>query len=131
MNSSSQPAADNTPLLEPSTRLRWWLIALTLATLLCALLAVVFGLLINMDTKLEMNPRGDPLVRQDAIFFRTFTWGGVGLFILLLAAGIVGAWRAYARGRSRRSFGLSLLAAVPMVLFIAFFTLAGMLGSGR
>ncbi len=101
--------------------LRWWLILLTLAALLCALLAVVFGLLINMDTQIEMNPRGDPLLRQDAIGTRFFAWGGVVLFVALLGVGVLGGWAAYRRRRSRLALGWSLLAAVPMFLAAALF----------
>lgn len=93
-----------------------WLILLTLAALLCSVLAVVSGLLINMDTKIEMNPNGDPQVRQDAIGFRLFAWAGVAVFVLLLCTGVVGAWRERGRQRPQRAFGLSLLAAVPMFL---------------
>lgn len=99
-----------------------WLILLTLEALICSGLAVVFGLLINMDTKIEMNPNGNPLVRQDAIGFRLFAWGGVVIFVLVLCVGILGAWRARSRQRPRRALGLSLLAAIPMFLAAAAFT---------
>ena len=113
MTSTSNPSA-------PSG-LRWWLILLTLAALLGSLLAAVFGFLINMDTKIEMNPNGDPLVRQDAIGMRLFAWGGVAVFILLLGAGVLGGWSAFRRRRSRLALGWSLLAAVPMFVAAAAF----------
>ena len=76
------------------------------------------GLLVMMDTQIEMNPHGDPLVRQDAVGFRIFAWAGISVLILLLAAGTVGAWVAYRKGRNRLSFKLSLLAAAPVLLSI-------------
>lgn len=100
----------------PSKRLLTWLILLTLAALLCSLLAFVFGFLINMDTKIEMNPNGDPLVRQDAIGFRFIAWAGVAVFVLLLSVGVIGAWRERGRQRPQRAFSLSLLTAIPMFL---------------
>jgi uncharacterized BrkB/YihY/UPF0761 family membrane protein len=99
-----------------------WLILLTLAALLCGILAIVFGFLINMDTKIEMNPNGDPLVRQDAIGFRLIAWVGVAVFVLLLSVGVIGAWRERGRQRPQRAFGLSLLAAVPIFLAASAFT---------
>lgn len=106
-----------------------WLILLTIAALLCSLVAVVFGLLINMDTQLEMNPRGDPLVRQDAIGTRIFAWAAVVVFILLLCAGVAGGWLSFRQGRARRSIGLSLLAAVPIFLSAALFLFFVVTGS--
>jgi hypothetical protein len=88
------------------------------AALAVACESVIMGLLVMMDTQIEMNPHGDPLVRQDALGFRLFAWGGVAVLILLLAAGTIGGWVAYRKGRSRRSFALSLLAAGPIVLLI-------------
>jgi hypothetical protein len=71
-----------------------------------------------------MNPRGDPLVRQDAIGFRLFAWGGVAVFILMMCIGLIGSWSAYRRRRLRPALGWSLLAAVPMyavaVVFLYF-----------
>jgi hypothetical protein len=113
VTSTSNPSA-------PS-RLRWWLLLLTLAALFCSLLAAVFGFLINMDTKIEMNPNGDPLVRQDAIGMRLFAWGGVAVLTLLLGAGVFGCWSAFRRRRSRLALGWSLLAAVPMFVAAAAF----------
>ena len=106
-----------------------WLILLTLAALMCTLLALIFGWLVNMDTLIEMNPHGDPLVRQDAMGMRMFTWSGVAVFMLLLAAGIVGGWVAYQRRRHRLSLGLSLLAGVPMFLAAALFLFLVVTGS--
>ena len=106
-----------------STGLRTWLILLTLAALLCSVLALVFGFLINMDTKIEMNPNGDPLVRQDAIGFRVFAWGAVAVYLTLLVSGVFGGWIAYRKRRNRLSVGLSLLAAVPMLLLVLGFVI--------
>ena len=96
--------------------LRRWLMLLSLASAILAVAAVIFGLLVNLDTRIEMNPIGDPLVRQDAVGFRLFAWGGIALFIALLATGVAGSWIAYARRRIRLSLGLSFIAAAPMVL---------------
>jgi hypothetical protein len=111
-------AASHSP---PSNGLLAWLILLTLAALLCSMAAVGFGLLINMDTQIEMNPNGDALVRQDAIGTRLSAWGTVFVFILFLWAGVGGGWMAFQRGRGRLSLGVSLLAAVPMFLAAALF----------
>jgi hypothetical protein len=111
-----------------SGRLRRWLIALTLAAVLFSSFAVIFGFLINMDTKIEMNPRGDPIIRRDAIGLRIFAWTTVTIYVLLLAGGVVGGWTAYSRRLNRRSFGLSLMAAVPILLLIIGFLYAMMRG---
>jgi hypothetical protein len=94
---------------------------LTLGAVLMSVLALVFGWAINMDTLIEMNPRGDPLVRQDALGLRIFAWSTVVLFILLQAAGLIGGWRALAARRYGRSFRFSLMAALPSLLVIAMF----------
>jgi uncharacterized BrkB/YihY/UPF0761 family membrane protein len=112
----------------PSKGLRTWLILLTVVVILVALLGVIIGVLINMDTKIEMNPNGDPLVRQDAIEFRLFAWGSIALFLLLLTAGLVGGWIAYRRRRHRTSFLLSLLTAVPVLLVTAGFLFLALRG---
>jgi len=96
---------------------------ISIAAVLFALLAVVFGLLINMDTKIEMNPSGDPLLRQDAIGFRVFAWGAVAVYLTLLVSGVFGGWIAYRKRRNRLSVGLSLLAAVPMLLLVLGFVI--------
>ena len=102
-----------------SKALRQWLALLSVAAIAVACGAVIMGLLVMMDTQIETNPHGDPLVRQDALGFRIFAWAGISVLILLLAGGTVGAWAAYRKGRPGRSFGLSLLAAAPMLLLIA------------
>ena len=101
-----------------SKALRRWLAVLSLAALAVACGAVFMGMLVMMDTQIEMNPHGDPLVRQDAVGFRTFAWAGISVLILLLSAGTVGAWAAYRKGRNRLSFKLSLMAAAPVLLLI-------------
>ena len=110
------------PISPQSKALLAWLVLVTLAAVMCSGLAVIFGFLINMDTKIEMNPNGNPLVRQDAIGFRVFAWAGVAIFVLLLVAGVFGAWRARSRQRPQRALILSLLAALPMFLVVAAFT---------
>ncbi len=98
----------------PPTGLRWWLILLTLAALLCGLAALGFGWAVNLDTELRVTPKADPAVRGDAIGLRIFAWGTIIVFTVLLILGVVGGWRAFRRGLSRRALGLSLVAAVPM-----------------
>jgi hypothetical protein len=83
-----------------------------------ALLAVIFGLLVNMDTRIEMNPNGDPLVRREAIESRLVAWIAAGIFIVLLAAAVGAWWRAFRGGRGRRALGLSLIVAVPVLLLV-------------
>jgi len=122
MNSAPEPKSAKATQMATSRGLLWWLILLSMAAIVFAGLAGIFGWLINMDTLIEMNPNGDPLVRQDALGMRVFFWTGVACYILLLTAGVVGAWIAYRRRRNRMSFGLSLLAAVPIALVIAVFT---------
>jgi hypothetical protein len=117
-------------LNEPEFKgLHWWLILLTVIALLCSMAAVGFGLLINMDTRIEMNPNGDPLLRQDAIGTRLSAWGTIVVFILLLCAGVAGGWLAFQRRRPRLSLGLSLLAGVPMFLAAALFLFFVVTGS--
>jgi len=101
-----------------SKALSRWLAVLSLAALAVACGAVLMGMLVMMDTQIEMNPHGDPLVRQDAVGFRISAWAGISVVILLLAAGTVGAWAAYRKGRNRLSFRLSLLAAAPIFLLM-------------
>jgi hypothetical protein len=115
------PTTDGTeiPPEAPSKALRAWLAALSFMAPVVACGSVIMGWLVLMDTQIEMNPHGDPLVRQDALGFRIFAWGGINLVILLLAAGTFGGWSAYRHGRGRRSFGLSLLATVPILLIAA------------
>jgi hypothetical protein len=111
-----------------SRRLQLWLALVSLGAGVLACGSIIFGLLINMDTQIEMNPRGDALVRQDALGFRAFAWGGIALLILVLASGIIGSWLAYRRGYARRAFGFSLLAAVPSLLSVAGFAVLALVG---
>ena len=108
MTTSSNPSAP--------AGLRWWLILLTLAALLCGLAALGFGWAINLDTELHVTPKADPDVRGDAVGLRLFAWGTIGVFILLLILGVAGGWRAFRRRQGRRALGLSMLAAAPMFL---------------
>jgi uncharacterized SAM-binding protein YcdF (DUF218 family) len=82
-----------------SKALRRWLATLSFLALAVTCGAMVMGLLVMVG-------------------FRLFAWAGISILILLLAAGTVGAWVAYRKGRNRSSFELSLLAAVPILLLM-------------
>ena len=116
MNAMSQTSSTEAAQKAPSRSLRAWLILVSVVAVLIVGLAVIFGLLVNMDTRIEMNPNGDPLIRRDAIGTRLFAWSGIALFILLQAGAVIGGWEAYRKRRARLSFGLSLLTAAPAFL---------------
>ena len=118
MTEASVSSGENDAPEAGSRVLPRWLALLSVASLVAACASVIMGLLVMMDTQIEMNPHGDALVRQDAFEFRVFAWGAVSILILLLATGSVGGWVAYRRKRNRLSFRLSLVAAVPVLLLI-------------
>jgi len=113
----------------PSKVLRAWLVFLSIVAVIVFILILLFGWAVNLDTMYDVIPSADPLERQGAIEQRIVFWSGIVVFGLFLAAGVVGGWMARARQRNRLAVRLSLLAAVPIVLCIAAFTLAGILGS--
>lgn len=108
-------ASDRTPA-PPSSRLRTWLIVITILS--------AFGLLVSIPaaffgTYMAAFAADDPSASPDAVWnFMVVVWGIAAGYIALIAAGVVGSWIAYRKRRSRLSFGLSLLAAVPIALVI-------------
>ena len=104
-----------------SNGLRWWLILLSIAVFFFIVFGLLFGWAINMDTKYDLNLNADALVRQDAVGMRIFAWSGIALFVLMLVGGVIGGWVNFRRRRNRLSFGLSLLAAVPIFFSSAAF----------
>lgn len=109
--------------------LRGWLIFLTALAVIVFGLTLLFGWAVNLDTMYDLSPVKDPAVRQDAVEQRIVFWAGITIFGLLLAAGVIGGWRASLRQNNRLAFRLSLLAAVPMLLCVALFAVAVALGS--
>jgi len=110
----------------PGAALRWWLIAVTLAAALSVGLSLIFGWLINLDTQIEVSQTADSLVQANAAGFRAFAWIGIATFVVLMTSGVAGAWMAFRRGRSRLSFGISWLAAGPMLALVILFAFAGL-----
>ena len=129
MSSSPHPATGSAPPTSPSRGLRWWLLILTVVAVVVFGLVLLFGWAVNLDTMYDLSPVKDPGIRQDAIETRIAFWAGITIFGLMLAAGVVGGWRASLRQNDRLAFRLSLLAAVPIILCIAMFSLAVALGS--
>lgn len=99
-----------------SRRLRVWLIAVTIIAaiaLVAAIPATLFG------TYMSAFAADDPSASADSVLgFMVAVWAFGAGFVALLIAGVVGGWVAYRRRRSRLSFSLSLLAAVPSLLIM-------------
>lgn len=101
----------------PSRRLRIWLIIVTILASL-GLIASIPGTLFG--TYMAAFAADDPSASTDAVWnFMVTVWAIGAGFIGLLVAGMAGGWIAYRKRRNRLSFGLSLLAAAPIFLFIA------------
>lgn len=129
MNSSLHTQSPNSASAAPSKGLRWWLLFLTVVAVVVFGLVLLFGWAVNLDTMYDLSPVKDPDVRQDAIEKRIVLWVGITIFGLLLASGVIGGWRASLRQNNRLAFRVSLLAAVPIVVCIALFAVAVVLGS--
>ncbi|HEY5983703.1 MAG TPA: FtsX-like permease family protein [Anaerolineales bacterium] len=100
----------------PSARLRTWLIIVTVLAAL-GLIAAIPGVLFG--TYMAAFAADDPSASTDAVMNIMFTvWAIGGCYVLLLIAGVAGAWIAYRKRRNRLSFGLSLLVAVPIFLIL-------------
>jgi len=101
----------------PSGRLRLWLIILTVIVALAFVAAVpaaFFAIFIGAFAA------DDPTAPADSAWNLMVTLWTVGVgFYVLLVAGVVGGWIAYRKRRNRLSFGLSLLAAAPIILVLA------------
>ena len=100
----------------PSRRLRTWLIIVTILSvfgLLIAIPATFFGTYMAAFAADDPNATG-----EDVMSFMVTVWGIAAGYIALIIAGVAGGWIAFRKRRSRLSFGLSLLAAVPILLFV-------------
>jgi len=101
----------------PSKRLRTWLIIVTIISVfgfLAAIPAAFFG------TYMAAFAADDPSASADDVWnFMVTVWAIVAGYIALIVAGVVGAWIAYRKRRNRLSFWISLLAAAPILLFVA------------
>ena len=100
----------------PSARLRLWLIILTVVVAVAFVAAIPAAFLAMFMGAFAAD---DPTAPADSAWNLMVTlWGlGVGFYVLLVA-GVVGGWIAYRKRRNRLSFGLSLLAAAPIVLVL-------------
>jgi hypothetical protein len=97
----------------PTQRLRNWLAVTILAVLgiVAAVPAVLFGTMMGGFAADDPNASADTATKLILA-----VWvGGLG-YVLLLVAGAAGGWLAFRAGRARLSFGLSLLAAAPILL---------------
>lgn len=114
MGSSKESMASTSP---PSKRLRVWLIVVTVLAVIGivgAIPSVLFG------TYMAAFAADDPSATVDAVWqFMLAVWAMGAVYVALLFTGVVGAWIAYRKQRSRLAFGLSLLAAVPIFLILA------------
>lgn len=100
----------------PSVRLRTWLIVVTVLAAL-GLIAAVPGVLFG--TYMSAFAADAPGTPTDAVMNIMFTvWAVGGCYVLLLIAGVAGAWIAYRKRRNRLAFGFSLLVAVPILLIL-------------
>ena len=100
----------------PSTRLRTWLIIVSILSVFGILIAVpatFFGTYMAAFAADDPNATG-----EDVMNFMVTVWGIAAGYLALIAAGVAGAWIAYRKRRSRLSFWLSLLAAAPILLFV-------------
>jgi hypothetical protein len=100
----------------PSGRLRLWLIILTVVVALAfvaAIPAAFFATFMGAFAADDANAPAD-----SAWNLMVTLWGFEAGFYVLLVAGVVGGWIAYRKRRNRLSFGLSLLAAAPIMLVL-------------
>ena len=99
-----------------STRLRLWLIVLSVIAAIAVAAAIPAAFLAMFMSAFAAD---DPNAPADSALNLLVTLGAVGVgFYVLQIAGVVGGWTAYRRRRNRLAFGLSLMAAVPIVLVI-------------
>jgi hypothetical protein len=100
----------------PSQRLRVWLVALTILSvlgLLTAIPAAFFGTYMAAFAADDPNATG-----EDVIGFMVAVWAIAAGYMALIIAGVAGGWIAYRKRHGRLAFGLSLLAALPILLVI-------------
>ncbi len=120
MSTDEQPQEAGTPQAAPSTRLRTWLIA---DTILAALGCVAGIPALLFATGMTAFAADDPHTSPDSVWkLMVDVWSVGGVFYVLLIAGVAGGWIAYRKHRDRLSFGLSLLAAAPIVLVVVALT---------
>ena len=101
----------------PSGRLRLWLIILTVVVALAFVAAIPAAM---FATFMAAFAADDPNAPADSAWNLIVTlWAFGAGFYVLLVAGVVGGWIAYRKRRNRLSFGLSLLAAAPILLVLA------------
>lgn len=104
------------PRAAPSGPLRLWLIGLTVVVVLAFVAAVPAAL---FATFMGAFAADDPNAPADSAWNLMVTlWALEAGFYVLLAAGVAGGWIAYRKRRNRLSFGLSLLAAAPIILVL-------------
>src|SRR4030042_5693437 len=100
----------------PSKRLRTWLIIVAILSVFGFLIpipATFFGPSMAAFAADDPNAQG-----EDVMNFMVTVWGIAAGYIALIIAGVAGGWIAYRKRRSRLSFGLSLLGALPILLFV-------------
>jgi hypothetical protein len=98
----------------PSRRLRAWLIIVSTITALAMVAGVPATL---FATYMAAFAADDPSASSGAVVgMMTAVWALAAGFYVLLIAGISGAWIAYRKRRNRLSFGMSMLAAGPILL---------------
>ena len=100
----------------PSSRLRLWLIVLTVIAVLALVAAIPAAFFAMFMAAFAAD---DPTAPADSAWNLMVTFGAVGVaFYVLQIAGVIGGWIAYRNRRNRLAVGLSLMAAVPVVLVI-------------
>jgi hypothetical protein len=98
-------------------RLRAWLIAVTVLAVL-GIIAAIPGTLFG--TYMAAFAADDPSASTDAVMNIMFAvWGAALCYVVLLVAGVIGSWLAFRKQRNRLAFGLSWLAAGPILLIVA------------
>ena len=100
----------------PSKRLRVWLIFVTAITALAFVAGVPTTL---FATYMAAFAADDPSASSGAVVgLMSVVWAVAAGFYLLLMTGLSGAWIAYRKRRNRLSFGMSMLAAAPILLIV-------------
>ena len=100
-------------------RQRVWMIIVTILAaigLIAAVPGVMFG---TYMAAFAADAPGTPA--DTVVNIMIGVWIAGLIYVVLLIAGVVGGWIAYRKRRIGLSFGLSLLAAVPIFLIVAGF----------
>ena len=98
-------------------RQRVWMIVVTILAVLGILAAVPGVMFGTYMAAFAADAPGTPA--DTVVNIMIAVWISGLVYVLLLIAGVVGGWIAYRKRRTGLSFGLSLLAAVPIFLIIA------------